>query len=725
MRLRTVQTNFASGELDPLMHFRADTGAYKNGAASLLNALLYSTGGCARRPPTRHCDNLVGETRLVGFDFSSTERYVLGFSNGRLDVFDTEGALLTSITSGCNWDSASLREFTYTQAADTMFICHRDWQNQVITRTGLNTFIVEDFAFTQSTNGEKIYQPYFKFVDDDVTISLSATTGAGVTCTASATVFTADMVGQRIRWKETELEVTAFVSTSVLTVTVKGTAKARLAPNPFRTTEGSSTVEVTHVAHGFATGDSVTFSGSAGVGGLSTANLNGARTITVTSDNTYTIVAGGSATSSEDGGGPSVEFTGANLPTRDWGEPVFCDRNGWPGAVSLHDARLWFAGTYGVPNGVWSSRLFRYYDFDVGDGSSGDSVQYTVGADDFSQIRHLVSNEDLQIFTVTGEFYAPAPRDSTLTPANFEVRRQTPYGSSVVRPQHFDGATVYIQQTGTALREFLYTEATARYASTNLNVLSAHLINSPIDMSVLYASNDRNEQYALVINGDGTMAVLHSSRAEQLAGWTPWELGGEGSPAFSSVCVLGGDIFFSVLRHGTYRLEKLSSTLAEPGDGGVVYTDASAKSDWIVGAIFYGRTVGVWSGDYYLGEYTVGAAGALVLDVEVARIVVGYPSTFQIEILPVALDLATGPMTGLPKRICRVVVGLDSALALSISGNRLILRQVTDDLSLPPAAKTGTHEFRLLGFQRDAIVTVTQDEPLPVRVLGMMMEVQF
>jgi Fe2+ transport system protein FeoA len=66
---------------------------------------------------------------------------------------------------------------------------------------------------------------------------------------------------------------------------------------------------------------------------------------------------------------------------------------------------------------------------------------------------------------------------------------------------------------------------------------------------------------------------------------------------------------------------------------------------------------------------------------------------------------------------------LNDTLAVNVQGNRLIIRQVTDDFSLQPTAVTGKREFFLLGFNRDATVTITQSEPLPLRLLGMAMEV--
>lgn len=65
MPIQQLQTNFSSGELDPLMMFRVDTGAYQNGARSLRNGLLLSTGGVARRPGTLHLALLEGRSRIL------------------------------------------------------------------------------------------------------------------------------------------------------------------------------------------------------------------------------------------------------------------------------------------------------------------------------------------------------------------------------------------------------------------------------------------------------------------------------------------------------------------------------------------------------------------------------------------------------------------------------------------------------------------------------------
>jgi hypothetical protein len=55
----------------------------------------------------------------------------------------------------------------------------------------------------------------------------------------------------------------------------------------------------------------------------------------------------------------------------------------------------------------------------------------------------------------------------------------------------------------------------------------------------------------------------------------------------------------------------------------------------------------------------------------------------------------------------------------------VIIRNVTDDLSLQAAAFTGKKEFRLMGYSRDPQITITQDAPLNLQINGLVAELIF
>jgi len=90
--------------------------------------------------------------------------------------------------------------------------------------------------------------------------------------------------------------------------------------DPFETTVGSSIIEVTDAAGGYADGDFVTFSGATAVGGIGADTLNQEYQITYVEGSSYTIDVGTNATSSATGGGSVSAAYQINIgpADRDW-----------------------------------------------------------------------------------------------------------------------------------------------------------------------------------------------------------------------------------------------------------------------------------------------------------------------------------------------------------------------------------------------------------------------
>ena len=78
--------------------------------------------------------------------------------------------------------------------------------------------------------------------------------------------------------------------------------------NPFKITDGSTTVTVFEENHGRSTSDTVRFRDAELVGGIAASTINGSSgfTITKVDDNNYTFPSGSTATATEIGGGGSA-----------------------------------------------------------------------------------------------------------------------------------------------------------------------------------------------------------------------------------------------------------------------------------------------------------------------------------------------------------------------------------------------------------------------------------
>tara|TARA_B100000900_G_scaffold331146_2_gene291796 strand:+ start:4878 stop:7328 length:2451 start_codon:yes stop_codon:yes gene_type:complete len=529
---RTHQNSFTRGEVDETFITRTDIDAYQQSLKKARNVFCLNQGPIERRQGTVFRYDLGEETRLEHFIFSENQEYIIAFQNTKLKIFSSNGTLLQSFTS-CPWTSAILYELSFTQQADTMIVTHKTFIPQIIKRTSATSFFLDSFAFKVSTNNDEVYQPYFKFADDEITLDIDQTTAqTNVNLTTSADYFESGMVGTRVRYHGSELEITAVTNAKEAIGTLMKDVRIELDDDPLKSEEGGGTITVLHPAHGFASGASITIEGAESIlnedgNGLSATNLNGTFTITVLDDDRYTYTAGGSDTGgdSADGGGTNMRVIG-HPPTRQWDEQVYSAYNGFPTTCKFHQQRLFFAGG-AIADFIASSKTSEFFNFDVGEAEDTDSIQISISSDQINEIRHIVAGKHLEIFTSTGEFYLKPQVGKPLTPTDLRIERQSNLGSTqVCMPRLFDGAAIFVQPNGKTVREFFYNTATEDYVPTVLTFISPHAINNPQDSAILKASGKRTEQFMMFINGDGTLAVFSAQRQEKLAGWTIWETDG-------------------------------------------------------------------------------------------------------------------------------------------------------------------------------------------------------
>ena len=151
-KFRQLQTNFSSGQVDPRMLGREDTTVYANGAAALLNSSPLVQGGVRRRPGTNYLATLQGESRIENMEFNETQLYVFAFSNGRIDIFDEDGAAVTNLTSQ-PWNATTMWEMRLDTNGDTTIITHKDFPTRKLLRTGASTFTSADLVFEVASGG--------------------------------------------------------------------------------------------------------------------------------------------------------------------------------------------------------------------------------------------------------------------------------------------------------------------------------------------------------------------------------------------------------------------------------------------------------------------------------------------------------------------------------------------------------------------------------------------
>lgn len=739
-RIRVPLNNFAFGEINPSLTSRTESPVYKQAAESVKNLTIRAEGGVINRAGMKRRYNfthtydssLLQQVRIEPFVFSDDEKYIIAFSNAKIECFrimpDTTLSLVSTVTTDVDGNAVpitntNINQFTFSQRGDFMFLAHTSFLCRTLVRTSLTAFEMRTFEFAQSLDGNNIYQPYYNFQPSGVTLSASATSGTGVTLTASANYFTSNHVGVRLLIGETEATITAFTDAQNVTANIHGTLKTQLDIDALQTKNGSNKVEVTHALHGLASGASITIAEAGGVGGISAANINGSRTINrVIDENRYEVTAGANASSEAIGGGsPTIESGAA---TTEWYEQSYSSTNGFPAAVTFHEDRLWFGGTPAQPDTIWGSKSGEYFNFDLGKANDGDSIELDASTGVTNQIRHLVSNRDLQVFASQSEFYVPSFQDQPITPANAKVSSQTPFGSGFVRPTSLDGSTLFVQATGTAVRDYIYSDGEGAYTANMVSLLSSHLINSPVQLATVKGSLSRPGAYAFFLMNNGEIATFYSVRAENRAGWMRWTTTGR----FHSVCSVDESLYAVTVRNdgsGTDKLflEQFDTSMrmdfcdSFTGTAGVF----TVSSHFANGAV-----VDVTDSTEYLGQFTVAGGQIDVSAVKASTsIQAGYKYDIELKTLPIDGEVTGGPLTARPRRISLVALDLNETLSVSVNGTAMIIRNVNFDPSQPRVAVTGKREFRPLGYSKDPRVTISQNAPLNLQINGMITEVAF
>ena len=90
-------TAFTAGEFSPRLHGRTDLAKYGSAAEEIENFIVHPHGGLTRRPGTEFIGEIKDSsavTRLIPFEFSTTQAYILEFGNLYMRVYKDGGRVV-------------------------------------------------------------------------------------------------------------------------------------------------------------------------------------------------------------------------------------------------------------------------------------------------------------------------------------------------------------------------------------------------------------------------------------------------------------------------------------------------------------------------------------------------------------------------------------------------------------------------------------------------------
>ena len=218
-RFVSMQTNFTSGELDPLVRARIDIESYNNSLETAKNIICQPQGGVTRRPGTKFINELTGSAangvRLVSFEFSVDDSYMLCFTNDTMFVYKNKALVHTETSTGIS--STYLEKMCWTQSADTLIVVHEDLAPRKIVRGSSDTdWTVSTISFDSIPK----YAFTITIVDTSSAGHLTPSDVSGkVTLTSQHGIFTSAHVGQYINVQpQGRARIVEFLTSSTVNV---------------------------------------------------------------------------------------------------------------------------------------------------------------------------------------------------------------------------------------------------------------------------------------------------------------------------------------------------------------------------------------------------------------------------------------------------------------------------------------------------------------------------
>ncbi len=187
-RVAAQLTNFTAGELSPRLDGRNDLSKYPAGCKTLENIVVYPHGAAARRPGTQFIAEVKtssAKTRLIPFEFSTTQTYILEFGNQYMRVYKDKGQVLSGGSAfeiSTPYLTAELFDIKFAQSADVMYLCHPNHPVKKLSRTGhtswtLTSVDFQNGPFMDHNISTTTLTPSHTSVGSSGNLTLSSTTG--------------------------------------------------------------------------------------------------------------------------------------------------------------------------------------------------------------------------------------------------------------------------------------------------------------------------------------------------------------------------------------------------------------------------------------------------------------------------------------------------------------------------------------------------------------------
>lgn len=671
--IRHMLTAFLAGEISPLLTGRVDSQQYAYGLETCENFVPMNEGPLVKRPGFEMIRPAAATaTWLSGFRFSITQEYAIEWSNATLRFYTNGGRIETAgvpLEVTVPYTAAEAPYVSTQQSYDRLYMDHPKYPPARLSRTGATTFT---YAVSPLINGPFADQN----TDKTVGVTASATTGSGITITATGgAIFRSGHVGSFFRMEALDFSTIKVWEANMTGIVIGDLRRSDGKVYRAQTAGNTGSNAPTHTEgtewDGSTLQDVLNLKGPYGVQWLYVHDRFGIVKITA--------IGGGGTTATADVL-RTLPGSLTSVASWRWAYGLFSDDAGYPQVVIN-----------------WQGRQVHLKDFDLTASVAGDFLNFQtftssgVLAADLSFRRRLAASDpplwaledrSLLVGTASRELaIGPLNSQAAVSGDNIKSEPQSFYGSEPVWPLQLGSEAVFIERGGRRLRGSGYDFQSDRYQAQDLTAAARHITDSGI---VQLAGQRWPFGMVHMVRADGQIAVHPLSRSE-IKGFCRTVLGG-GAKALSAVSIVGADgrtdeLWLLIERStpaGTVREVWKQHAWRELGEAQeqAFYVDGGAQVAASAGQTVFtglthlaGQAVAVLANGGVVPGMTVDDAGVLTLPASAVPDV-AYTMTVGLAYTATAVTLRPAPqgtgglLQGLRQRVVKAIVRLIETVGL-------------------------------------------------------------
>jgi hypothetical protein len=668
-----IQRSFSAGELDPVLHARADHPRYAEGLKTCRNFLVLRHGAVANRPGFR----FIGESKTTDAN-KRLFRYVSENPNESLLIeagasyfrFYKNGAIIEN-PPGTPYEVATPYTTggligSWEQSGNVVTITHRLHDPREL------VYIADDNWVLQLAT---------------TVPSIAAPTGLAVNGGAGAFTYSYQVTSVKAETYEESLPTAAVTDATSATPT---------AAAPHALTWNAVAGAEEYNVYCDPTGNGVF-----GFIGIAASNLF-----------------------NNPGTPPDFAITPAIART------PFVSADTRPHVATHYQQRRFYANSIAAPQRIEGSRTGFVNNFGISSPlQDDDALSFEIVGRNYHPVRHMLGLKRLVVFTDGGAWSVGRPNEP-LTPSSLGADQETYAGAAPdVPPVVIGNSAVYLQARGSILRDLRFDQAVEGLNGRDLTLWATHLVDGHVIDRMDYAETPHSIVWA--VRDDGVLLGLTYVRELDVWGFHRHDTDGD----FEQVCTVpevDGDAVYVMVRRtigGTSKryIERLASRTILDFDVDAFFVDSGLSYSGAPATVFTGlahlngKTVVGLADGAVVGPFVV-AGGSVTIPTAASEVHLGLPIQYA-DFETLNLDAGGTAIRDKLKRVGSLTLIVDKSSRVFSAGPDTANLTGYDLSTLETAVDehTGHVEMSVSAtFNEHGRIFIRQDQPLPLTILGIL-----